>query len=245
MLLVARVESPDLEAAAFDPEAAADTMRPYLERLSGLIMLMDANPFSTRFPPEFHILTDDLFAAHQVGERAFLRHLQVYPQLKDEWISATGQQFRMTFSKGLRDVFTEKIEILNRCSSIARRRAGLAPRTEVPASTYHNYFGEVHMGDVFQGISNATIVSRSKVEGAFNRLQDSGQGESAKLLVEIGKRVSDANNTAAGAVFSQLTEELSKPAHDKGVLKSCWDGLVAILPSLASLSAEVIKAFVI
>jgi len=108
---------------------------------------------------------------------------------------------------------------------------------------YHQYFGEVHMGDVFQDISNSTIVSRSKVEGAFNRLQDSGQGEGAKLLVEIGKHISDANNAAAGAVYGQMTEELSKPTHDKGIIKSYWDGLVAILPSLASLSAEVIKAF--
>ena len=122
-------------------------------------------------------------------------------------------------------------------------RMSVAARTEVQPAHNHNYFGKVHMGDVFQGISNATIISRSKVEGAFNRLQDSGQSESAKLLVEIGNHVSDANNVAAGAVYSQMTEELSKPAHDKGVLKSCWDGLVAILPPLASLSTEVIKAF--
>jgi hypothetical protein len=107
------------------------------------------------------------------------------------------------------------------------------------------FSGEVHMsGDVYQGISNSTIVVRSKVEGAFNRLQDSGQSESAKLLVEVGKRVSDANNPAAGAVYNQMADEISKPTHDKGVIKSCWDGLVAILPPLASLSAEVIKAFV-
>lgn len=79
----------------------------------------------------------------------------------------------------------------------------------------------------------------------FNRLQDAGEGESAKLLLEIGKRVSDANNSAAGAVYSQMAEELSKPVQNKGILKSCWDGLVAILPPLATLSAEVIKAFVI
>jgi hypothetical protein len=99
------------------------------------------------------------------------------------------------------------------------------------------------VGDVYQGISNSTIVPRAKVEGAFNRLQDSGQSESAKLLVEIGNHVSDANNVAAGAVYSQMTEELSKPAHDKRTVKSYWDGLVAILPPLANLSAEVMKAF--
>jgi hypothetical protein len=106
------------------------------------------------------------------------------------------------------------------------------------------FLGEVHMsGDIIQGISNSTVIVKSKVEGAFNRLQDSGQSESAKLLIEIGKRVSDANNPAAGAVYNQMADEISKPTHDKGVIKSCWDGLVAILPPLASLSAEVIKAF--
>jgi hypothetical protein len=110
---------------------------------------------------------------------------------------------------------------------------------------HHSYFGEVHMGDIYQDISNSTIVSRSKVEGAFNRLQDGGQGESARLLVEIGKRVSDAGNPAAGGVYNQMADEISKPMHDTSIIKSCWDGLVAILPPLASLSAEVIKAFAI
>lgn len=110
---------------------------------------------------------------------------------------------------------------------------------------FQQYFGEVYMGDIFQGISNSTIVSRSTVEEAFNRLQDSGQGESAQLLIQIGKLVSDANNAAAGAVYSQMANEISKPTHDKSVLKSCWDGLVAILPPLANLSAEVVKAFTI
>lgn len=115
----------------------------------------------------------------------------------------------------------------------------------IPPSNHHTYFGAVHMGDVFQGISNSTIVSRSTIEGAFNRLQSSGHIEGAALLVEIAKRVAEANNPAAGAVYAQMAHELSKPSHDKGLLKSFWDGLVAILPPLATLSTEVIKAFVL
>ena len=59
------VAPPEFEVAAFDLEAAADTMRPYLERLRGLVKLMDANNgnFSESFPPEFLITNDDLFAA--------------------------------------------------------------------------------------------------------------------------------------------------------------------------------------
>src|SRR5262249_30213061 len=110
---------------------------------------------------------------------------------------------------------------------------------------YHTYLGEVHMGDVFRDISNSTIVSRSKVEGAFNQLRDGGQNEGAELFVEIGKRVADSKNVAAAAVYSQMADELSKPTHDKSVLKSCWDGLIAIVPSLASLATEVVKHFAI
>ena len=112
--------------------------------------------------------------------------------------------------------------------------------------TQHLHVEEMTIvGDVFQGITNSTIISRSKVEGAFNRLQHSGQTESVKLLVEIGTRISNTNNAAAGAVYSQLADEISKSTHDKSVIKSCWNGLVAILPSLANLSAAVIKAFAI
>jgi hypothetical protein len=245
---VATAESPvDFKAVAFDLDAAADNMRAYLERLSALIKVFYTTDgrIAESYPPEFEVQSDDLFRALRAGERAFIRNLGAYSQLVDEWIPITFNQFKSFTVRGLRSVFVERIDILDRCASVARQRAGLAPRTEFPAIHYHNYFGEVHMGDVFQGISNSTIVSRSMVEGAFNRLQDNGQPESAKLLVDVGKHVADANNAAAGAVYSQMTEELSKPAHDKRVLRSYWDGLVAILPPLANLSAAVIKAFAI
>jgi hypothetical protein len=111
---------------------------------------------------------------------------------------------------------------------------------------HHLHVEEVKiMGDVYAGITNSTIISRSKVEGALNRLNDSGQTERAELLAEIAKCVTETNNAAAGAVYSQMAEEIAKPTHDKGVIKSCWDGLVAILPPLANLSAQVIKVFAI
>lgn len=240
----------DFETAAFDLEAAADALVLYAERLLGLSILMDAKGdsfsedflLSESFPVEFRITNDEIFAVHHAGERAFFRYLSVYPNLEDEWTRATARQLRMTFVKGLHEVFVEKISVLRKCAAIARKKAGL-PELLAEPKISHIYFGEVHMGDVFQGISNSTIVSRSKVEGAFNKLQNGGQGEAANLIIDIGQRVSDSNNPAAGAVYAQIAEEVAKPTLDKGILKSCWDGLVAILPPLANLTAAVVKAF--
>src|ERR1700728_1137017 len=47
------------------------------------------------------ITNAELFAAHHAGERAFLRHLDVYRQLDNEWICAARQQIGMTFAVGL------------------------------------------------------------------------------------------------------------------------------------------------
>ena len=98
----------------------------------------------------------------------------------------------------------------------------------------HNY-GTIHMGDIFSNISNSNVTSKSKVENAFNALQSSGSEDAANLIVAIGDLVAKSNDVAAGAVYAKLTDEVAKPVPDKGIIKSCWDGLVAILPSVASL----------
>ncbi|QDU49468.1 hypothetical protein [Gimesia panareensis] len=62
----------DLELAAADLDAAAADMVPYLERIEGLIALMDANngDFPSNPPPEFLIRIDDLFAGTEKGVRS-------------------------------------------------------------------------------------------------------------------------------------------------------------------------------
>lgn len=119
----------------------------------------------------------------------------------------------------------------------ARRHFELRAR-EHP--TIHNH-GDIHMGDIFSHISNSTIVSRSSVERAFNSLKESGNGEAADLILEISKLIQQSNSHAAAAIFSQISEQVTKPSPDKGIIKSCWEGLVAILPSIAAFSGQFIK----
>ncbi len=139
----------DYEQAAVDLEAAASFIYPFLERLDDLIALMDSsnNTHPENIPPELLFTVDELFSAHNSGEKTFWRNLAVYPDLAEEWLPGTRQQMAWTFVKGLRAIFAEKFSVLRHCALIARGKAGL-PRPKADESTQY-YYGDVHMGDKY------------------------------------------------------------------------------------------------
>lgn len=96
-------------------------------------------------------------------------------------------------------------------------------------------------GDKFENIKNATIINRSFVVDAFNSVKEQLDDETADALVTIAEAVEQSGNPAAGALFDQFNQEIAKPASDKGKLKQFWDGLVAVLPSVATLTSAVAK----
>jgi hypothetical protein len=113
---------------------------------------------------------------------------------------------------------------------------------EAPAAAAQTIiYGNVHYGDILSDINNSTVVTRSSVERAFNRLCADDHEDAAKALLRLGELVARSDNAAAGALFSALTGELQKPAPKKSVLKSMWDGLVAILPDTAKLADAAAK----
>lgn len=101
--------------------------------------------------------------------------------------------------------------------------------------------GEIVMGDKFENIKNATIVNRSFVVDAFNSVNEQLDEETADALVTIAEAVEQSGNLAAGALFDQFSQELAKPENDKGKLHQFWDGLIAVLPSVATLTNAVAK----
>lgn len=101
--------------------------------------------------------------------------------------------------------------------------------------------GEIVMGDKFENIKNATIVNRSFVVDAFNATKEQIDKETADALVTIAEAVEQSGNTAAGTLFDSFNQELAKLNHDKGKLKQFWDGLVSVLPSIATLTNAVEK----
>src|SRR4051794_13744006 len=92
----------DPVTAAAELEAAASHLEPYIDKLARLSDLMDANNgyMPRPLPQELQIRIDDTYAVHQEAERVFLRYFDLYPNLQDDWISATREQWVMTMTKG-------------------------------------------------------------------------------------------------------------------------------------------------
>jgi hypothetical protein len=95
-----------------------------------------------------------------------------------------------------------------------------------------------YTGDVFQNIQNSTIVSKSSVQNAFNKLKDK---EISNALVKVADFINESGDKAAGSLFNHFTEELNKSPPDKSRLKGLWSGIVSVLPTVNSVTGTVDK----
>lgn len=94
-------------------------------------------------------------------------------------------------------------------------------------------------GDIYNNISNSTIINRSLLQGSLNKAQEIGGVDAAKMLEAIGKFVEQSGNSEAGELFDQFNEELQKPQSRKSVLRNAWGGLVKTLPTVTSIAGAV------
>lgn len=95
---------------------------------------------------------------------------------------------------------------------------------------------EVIVGDVFQNIQGSTIVNRSMIEKSFNKVQSGFDESTALALVQVAEHIARSGNKEAAEMFSAFNEELQKDEPKKPVLRSLWDGMVRVLPDLATLA---------
>lgn len=91
------------------------------------------------------------------------------------------------------------------------------------------------VGDRFEHIANSTIINRSTVEDALNSLVQRHEQTTANALIQVIDEVKKSANLAAASLLNELLTELKQkqPKHPK--LLQYWDGLVAVLPSIAKL----------
>jgi hypothetical protein len=100
------------------------------------------------------------------------------------------------------------------------------------------------MGDYFNNISNATIINKSTVQNAFNKVKEKTDETTAAALAQIADHIEKSGNREAGEVFNAFSEELQKPEPKKSLLKSFWDGITTVLPTvsaIAGITEKVIK----
>jgi hypothetical protein len=96
-------------------------------------------------------------------------------------------------------------------------------------------------GDSFSNISHATIINRSSVLSAFNRLQADGKNETAEALQKIAEAIEKSGNKEAGEQFGAMTDELNKPQPSKAILKTLWSGVTQALPTILNMTDLVAK----
>ena len=95
------------------------------------------------------------------------------------------------------------------------------------------------MGDSFQNITGSTIISRSLVQNAFNRVNTDHDEETANAIKRIEEEINKSGNKEAAENFESFIQELAKPEPKKSLLKTLWGGTLAALPTLAQMSSVV------
>jgi len=102
-------------------------------------------------------------------------------------------------------------------------------------------------GDTFVGISNSTIITRSYVVNAFNKLKAAGDSAAAEAIAKATKAVADSGNKDAGTYMDAFNQEVAKPEPSKGVLATMWGCVVKALPTvkeIAEVAGTIAKLFI-
>ena len=227
----------ELPEAVFELEAAANEIIPFLERLDGLLAMLDENGgnFPQHVPKEFQMKIDDLYNVHQSAERTFFRYSQLYPKMKDEWITGTYQQWKMTMTRGYRAVLAEKYGLLRKSAAFLRAKASM-PVSTLPTSptSVTNYFGGNHTNfrDVItmnneKGVMVGphAIVEQSNLTVSTHESAPLDLSKLALELAEVRKRMRAVPDTSAehDAAMGQIA--LAETAAKQGNKESVWKHL--------------------
>jgi hypothetical protein len=97
-------------------------------------------------------------------------------------------------------------------------------------------------GDIFKNIDNATIINKSNIRQAINKLKSERDEEFGEALLKVGEFIERSRNVSAGALLDKFNEELSTNSQpDKSNLKHYWSSIASILPTIAQISESVAK----
>lgn len=100
-----------------------------------------------------------------------------------------------------------------------------------PVQTNINYMGDkIEINN--SNVNNLTF--KSNVKDSFNKNSDNSNENITKVIKEIAKIVEASKNKDANVLFKEFTKELDKKQPSKPKLRSFWDSLKEILPTLSS-----------
>lgn len=89
-------------------------------------------------------------------------------------------------------------------------------------------------------IQNSTIVNRSSIQNAFNKLEASDK-QTSEAFVKLADFIDKSGDPDAGTLFNGLSDELTKSTADKSRLKSLWSGIEKMLPTITTVAGTATK----
>ncbi|SCG77819.1 hypothetical protein [Micromonospora inositola] len=105
--------------------------------------------------------------------------------------------------------------------------------------------GELVLGDRFQNIgSGATIINRSLISNALNRVVTTAGNDAAEALKVVTEHVQQSGNTEAAENLEGLLEEVERDQPRRSRMSAFWDAIIKALPSVAQLgeaSAKIVE----
>ncbi len=99
--------------------------------------------------------------------------------------------------------------------------------------------GEKVMGDKFENVSDSTIINRSLLSNALNRVTLQYGDDVKNALDELSKYIESTGEVESADLFDGFNKELGNEEANKSVLKALWEGLVSKLPDAAKITTAI------
>ncbi len=147
------------------------------------------------------------------------------------------EHFKSPVEFGLKDITRSHVDI-----DILQAYSQFLPGITVNVEKIEHHAAS----DIFQNISNSTIISRSVVGQSYNKIRETYGSDTATALVRIAEEIQRAGNDNAAQLFAAFNKELDRPEPRKPLLRALWEGITKAAPTIAQLSevaVSIVKLF--
>jgi hypothetical protein len=187
--------------ASSELQASIEMMKELVGRLEAACRFYEQNNY---FSTEHQISFAEIGQVDNLCYSTFITYLNLYSNLKGEWINTTMMQLKMTFTCGLYDHFAKKLSVLKKAFNITQAKSNLS----ISKQEIHNYMGNVYnvkqamaVGDNAQ-VNNSTIINQAEINQLSKELQ---------VLIDIvNKEPKSDEQTRSVLELSEAKQELEK-----------------------------------
>jgi hypothetical protein len=96
-------------------------------------------------------------------------------------------------------------------------------------------------GDRIIAREGSTVINRSNVVNAFNRLGADATPETRAAINSVLEAIEKSGDKSAGVIFEKLLDDLGNKNHDRSTLQGYWKTIVQLVPAVATMADAAAK----